>query len=38
MKELIAANDFLERRLEELASSGYALGRLLPRDRKDWYD
>ncbi|MGY4501082.1 3-methyladenine DNA glycosylase/8-oxoguanine DNA glycosylase [Bradyrhizobium sp. GM24.11] len=38
VKALIVANEFLERRLEELASPGYARGRLLPRDRKDWYD
>jgi stage V sporulation protein SpoVS len=38
VKALIVANGFLERRLEELASPGYARGRVLPRDRKDWYD
>lgn len=38
VKALIVANEFLERRLEELVSPGYARGRLLPRDRKDWYD
>nr|WP_081493861.1 hypothetical protein [Bradyrhizobium yuanmingense] len=38
VKALIVANEFLERRLEELASPGYARGRVLPRDRKDWYD
>ncbi|MDF0520642.1 hypothetical protein P0R31_25690 [Bradyrhizobium yuanmingense] len=38
IKALIVANEFLERRLEELASPGYARGRVLPRDRRDWYD
>lgn len=38
VKSLIVANEYLERRLEEMASPGYARGRLLPRDRKDWYD
>nr|WP_083543451.1 hypothetical protein [Bradyrhizobium sp. CCGE-LA001] len=38
VKALIVANEFLERRLEELASPGYARGRVLPRDRKDSYD
>lgn len=38
VKALIVANEFLERRLEEMASPGYARGRLLPRDWKDWYD
>ncbi|AMA58894.1 hypothetical protein [Bradyrhizobium sp. CCGE-LA001] len=38
VKALIITNEFLERRLEELASPGYARGRVLPRDRKDWYD
>ncbi|UPK36868.1 hypothetical protein IVB18_05855 [Bradyrhizobium sp. 186] len=33
VKALIVANE--ERRLEELASPGYARGRLLPRDRGD---
>lgn len=38
VKALIVANEFLEQRLQELASPGYARGRVLPRDRKDWYD
>jgi hypothetical protein len=41
VKALIVANAFLETELEKLraaASSGYARGQLLPRDRKDWYD
>ncbi|GMO20764.1 hypothetical protein [Bradyrhizobium sp. TM233] len=38
VKALIVANEFLERRSEELASPGYARGRVLPPDRKDWYD
>lgn len=38
VKALIVANDFLEHRLQELASPGYARGRVLPRDRKDWWD
>lgn len=38
VKALIVANDYLERRLEEFASPGYARGRVLPRDRKDWWD
>ena len=32
---------FLETDLEKLraaASTGYARGKVLPRDRKDWYD
>jgi hypothetical protein len=38
VKALIVANAFLETELEKLrvaASSGYARGQLLPRDRKD---
>ena len=41
IKALIVANDFLETELEKLraaVSAGYARGKLLPRDRKDWYD
>ena len=41
VKALILANHFLETELEKLrasVSTGYARGRLLPRDRKDWYD
>ncbi|MCK1357355.1 hypothetical protein [Bradyrhizobium sp. 199] len=38
VKALIVANEYLEHRLQELASPGYARGRVLPRDRKDWYD
>jgi hypothetical protein len=47
VKALIVANHFLETELEKLraaASMGYARGKLideakvLPRDRKDWYD
>ena len=41
VKALIVANAFLETELEKLraaASTGYARGKLLPRDRKDWYD
>lgn len=41
VKALIVANHFLETELEKLraaASPGYARGKLLPRDRKDWYD
>jgi len=40
-KALIVANHFLETELEKLraaVSAGYARGKLLPRDRKDWYD
>ena len=40
VKALIVANHFLETELEKLrasVSTGYARGRLLPRDRKDWY-
>jgi hypothetical protein len=41
VKALIVANHFLETELEKLRASfstGYARGKLLPRDRKDWYD
>jgi hypothetical protein len=38
VKALIVTNEYLEHRLQELASPGYARGRVLPRDRKDWYD
>jgi hypothetical protein len=41
VKALIVANVFLETELEKLkaaVSTGYARGKLLPRDRKDWYD
>jgi hypothetical protein len=41
VKALIVANQFLETELEKLraaVSVGYARGKLLPRDRKDWYD
>jgi hypothetical protein len=47
VKALIVANQFLETDLEKLkaaVSIGYARGKLfdeakiLPRDRKDWYD
>jgi hypothetical protein len=47
VKALIVANHYLETDLEKLkaaASMGYARGKLfeeakvLPRDRKDWYD
>jgi hypothetical protein len=41
VKALIVANQFLETELEKLraaVSPGYARGKLLPRDRKDWYD
>jgi len=41
IKALIVANDFLETELEKLraaVSAGYARGKLLPRDWKDWYD
>lgn len=47
VKALIVANWFLESDLEKLkaaVSTGYArgklfeAGKLLPRDRKDWYD
>nr|WP_247396476.1 MULTISPECIES: hypothetical protein [unclassified Bradyrhizobium] len=35
VKALIVANEYVEQRLQELASPGYARGRVLPRDRKD---
>jgi regulator of replication initiation timing len=41
IKALIVANHFLETELEKLraaVSAGYARGKSLPRDRKDWYD
>ena len=41
IKALIIANHFLETELEKLraaVSTGYARGKLVPRDRKDWYD
>ena len=41
IKALIVASHFLETELEKLraaVSAGYARGKLLPRDRKDWYD
>jgi hypothetical protein len=41
VQALLIANQFLETDLEKLkaaASMGYARGKLLPRDRKDWYD
>jgi hypothetical protein len=41
VKALIVANHFLETDLEKLKaaiSTGYARGKLVPRDRKDWYD
>jgi hypothetical protein len=41
VKALIIANHFLETGLEKLkaaASTGYARGKLLPRERKDWHD
>ena len=41
IKALIVANHFFETELEKLraaVSTGYARGKLLPRDRKDWYD
>jgi hypothetical protein len=41
VKALIVANHFLETDLEKLraaVSPGYARGKVLPRDRKDWYD
>jgi hypothetical protein len=40
-RPLIVANAYLETDLEKLkaaASMGYARGKALPRDRKDWYD
>jgi hypothetical protein len=41
IKALIVANHFLESELEKLraaVSTGYARGKLVARDRKDWYD
>ena len=41
IKALIVATHFLETELEKLraeVSTGYARGKLVPRDRKDWYD
>jgi len=41
VKALIVANHFLETELEKLraaVSTGYARGKLVPRDRKDRYD
>ena len=41
IKALIVANQFLETELEKLrasVSTGYARGKLVPYDRKDWYD
>jgi hypothetical protein len=41
VKALIVANHYLETELEKLrasVSTGYARGKVLPRDRKDWYD
>ena len=41
IKALIVANHFLETELEKLRaaiSTGYARGKLVPRDRKDRYD
>jgi hypothetical protein len=41
VKALIIANHFLETELDKLrasVSTGYARSKLLPRDRKDWYD
>jgi hypothetical protein len=41
VKTLIVANHFLETELEKLraaTSTGYTRGKLLPHDRKDWYD
>ena len=41
VKALIVANHFLETELEKLRASfstGCARGKLLPGDRKDWYD
>jgi hypothetical protein len=41
IKALIVANHFLETELEKLraaVSTGYARGKLVPPDRKDWYD
>ena len=41
VKALIVVNHFLETELEKLraaVSTGYARGKLMPPDRKDWYD
>ena len=41
VKTLIVANRFVETELEKLhaaVSTGYARGKLMPPDRKDWYD
>jgi len=41
VKALIVANHFLQFELEKLrasVSTGYARGKLVPHDRKDWYD
>jgi len=41
VKALIVANHFLETELEKLraaVSTGYARGKQMPPDRKDWYD
>ena len=41
VKALIVDNHFLETELEKLraaVSTGYARGKLMPPDRKDWYD
>jgi hypothetical protein len=41
VEALIVANHLLEAELGKLraaASTGYGRGKLLPRDRKDWYD
>ena len=41
VKALIVANHFLETELEKLraaVSTGYARGKLMQPDRKDWYD
>jgi hypothetical protein len=41
VKALIVASHFLETEPEKLrasVSTGYARGKPLPRDRRDWYD
>ena len=41
VKTLIVANRFVETELEKLqaaVSTGYARGKQMPPDRKDWYD
>jgi hypothetical protein len=41
VEALIITNHLQEAELEKLRaaiSAGYARGKLLPRDRKDWYD